>query len=41
MWSERQLRKESRSCGGLLALFDEDVKLAREAPPTYPNVSST
>jgi len=41
MWSERQLRKESRSCGGLFALFDGLVEIAREAPSTYPNVSST
>ena len=41
MLNKRQMQKETRACGGLLSLFDEDVKLAREAPPTYPNVPSS
>ena len=41
MLSERQVQKESRSCGGLLSLFDGLVELANETPSAYPNVSSS
>jgi hypothetical protein len=39
MLSERQVQKESRSCGGLFALFNDFVELAKEAPSAYPDVS--
>ena len=37
--SERQVQKESRFRGSLLALFDDLVELAKEAPSAYHNVS--
>jgi hypothetical protein len=39
MSSQRQVQKESRSCGGPFSLFDGLVERAEEATPTYPNVS--